>query len=121
MSELPSDTAPPDQSRKRRRLVILVITMGVLLVAGFAVMVGTIIYRISNGDSQQNEAGALPDERAAEAVIDIVRPAGTELIGATSNGNRLTLHFRGSGSDIVLVVDMASGGVISRLEVAGGK
>ncbi len=126
MSELPSETAaPPDQQKKRKRLVMLVITLGVLLVAGFAVMVGTIIYRITGGDSQQNDAATTVDTAALAARMQtefrLGRPAGAELVGATSSGDRLTLHFRDGGSDFVLVVDLASGAVISRVEIAKEK
>lgn len=119
MNELPSNTAPPNSSKKRKRLVMLVITLGVLLVAGFAVMVGTIIYRITNKDSQQNDAQAVVDDATVEAAISVLRPDGAELIGATSSGNRLTLHFKEAGdSDLVLLVDLVSGQVISRVQIA---
>lgn len=123
MSELPSQTgaAPLKQSRNRRRLVILVITLGLLLVAGFVFMVGTIIYRISNGDSQRNEAETPADDGAVLATISLLRPAGAELVGATSSDDRLTLHFRGPGGELVLLVDLVSGQVISRIEIAGAE
>ena len=134
--------------QQHRGLVILVVTMGLLLVVGLAVIAVTIIYRISNGDSQQisnddsqqisngdsqqNDVSAVPamvgetydapDPALAARhapEISIARPAGAELIGATSAGDRLTLHFRGAGGDRVVVVDLVSGRVLSRVEIPG--
>lgn len=148
MNELPSETGAsgaPDATgqsplQQHRGLVILVLTMGVLLVVGLAVIAVTIIYRISNGDSQQisngddqqNDASRVPamvgetvdsPDPALAALyapeISIARPAGAELIGATSAGDRLTLHFRDAGGDTVVVVGLVSGRVLSRVEIAG--
>lgn len=147
MNELPSETGAADTTgqsplQQHRGLVILVLTMGLLLVVGLAVIAVTIIYRISDsndqqisiGDDQQNDAApapamvgethdapnpALAARHAPE--ISIARPAGAELIGATSAGDRMTLHFRGIGEDkgdVILVVDLGSGQVLSRVEIA---
>jgi hypothetical protein len=137
MNELPSETTArsPDESRKRRRLVILVITLGLFLVAGFVVMVGTVIYRISNSDSQQNDNSAALDAmtEAAPPGVDVAGlqaelrglmqfkpPAGAELIGVTSSGNRMTFHFRDDTGDIVVVFDLTSGKVLSRVNIPAG-
>lgn len=129
MSELPSETDPAPQEpvkgplQQHRGMVILVVVMGIMMVVGFGVLVGTIIYRASGGNSQQDEAPAIVGEVVAESTaleaLSIARPAGAELVGATSAGNRLTLHFRNDGGDgdIVMVVDLASGVVISRIEI----
>ncbi|MCH8862319.1 MAG: hypothetical protein IID51_07390 [Proteobacteria bacterium] len=136
MNELPSETSAADTTgqsplQQHRGLVILVLTMGLLLVVGLAVIAVTIIYRISDSDDQQNDAAAAPAmvgethdapnpalaaRHAPE--ISIARPAGAELIGATSTGDRMTLHFRGAGGDTVVVVDLGSGQVLSRVEIA---
>ncbi len=134
MNELPSETGATGQSplQQHRGLVILVLTMGVLLVVGLAVIAVTIIYRISDSDSQQNDASTVPamvgetydspDPALAARYapeISIARPAGAELVGATSAGDRLTLHFRDAGGDTVVVVGLVSGRVLSRVEIAG--
>ncbi len=134
MNELPSETGSNAQSplQQHRGLVILVVTMGVLLVIGLAVIAVTIIYRISDSDDQQNDVSVVPamvgetyeapDPTLAARYapeISIARPAGAELIGATSAGERLTLHFRGAGGDRVVVVDLGSGEVLSRVEIPG--
>lgn len=111
-------------------MVILVVVMGIMLVVGFGILVATIIYRASGGNSQQDEVSAAPAivgevvaESAALEALSIARPAGAKLVGTTSAGNRLTLHFRSDGGDgdIVMVVDLASGAVISRIEIPAGK
>ena len=142
MNELPSETGAsgaPDATgqsplQQHRGLVILVVTMGVLLVVGLTVIAVTIIYRISDSDDQQNDASRVPamvgeaydafDPTLAARYapeIGIARPPGTELIGATSFGDRLTLHFRGARGDTVVVVDLVSGQVLSRVEIPAGK
>lgn len=136
MNELPSETTAPDATgqsplQQHRGLVILVVTMGVLLVVGLAVIAVTIIYRISDSDDQQNDASRVPamvgetydspDSALAARYapeISIARPAGAELVGATSAGDRLTLHFRDARGDTVVVVGLVSGRVLSRVEIA---
>lgn len=127
MSELPSETGlasddPVPQGpikgplQQHRGMVILVTVMGIMLVVGFGVLVGTIIYRASGGNSQQDEALAAGAMETA-AMVSVVRPTGATLMGATSSAGRLTLHFRNEAGDTVLVVDLAGGAVISRVEI----
>lgn len=105
-------------------MVILVISMGLLLVAGLGVIAVTIIYRISDDDSQQNDAAAVVVESSDAALaaryapeISVARPAGATLVGATSAGGRLTLHFRSKAQDTIVIVDLTSGRVLSRVEI----
>lgn len=127
MNELPSETDPapsgasPQEPLKgplqqHRGMVILVVVMGIVLVVGFGILVATIIYRASGGNSQQEDAPAAIISENAE-ILSVVRPAGATLLGATSNGGRMTLHFQGESGDVVLVVELASGAVVSRIEI----
>lgn len=129
----------PEQNplRQHRSLVILVVAMGVMLVVGLTIIAVTIIYRISSSDSQQNDTAAMAAADVGEVAGEIyagagprlaardnpatsfARPAGAALIGATtSSGDRLTLHFRNDSGDIIMVVDLASGRVLSRIDIA---
>ncbi len=130
VNELPSETPAADApelspAQKHRGLVMLVITMGVMLVAGLGFIIVTIVYRISGDDSQQNDAAAMVVETSHTQLaarfapeISVARPAGADLIGAASAGDRLTLHFRAAGRDTIVILDLASGQVLSRVEIA---
>ncbi len=78
-------------------LKALVIGMGVLIVAGTAVVVVTIVHRLSSP-----KIGTIADVVLAE-------PAGTHIIAASDNAGVLSLVLSGGGVDRVLLVDVASG------------
>ena len=79
------------RSRYVRTLLIVVITLGVILVGGVAVVVGTIIKRVSDpesnvpvrpgfGETQILPAGEIDDIIAADGAIVRVRDAGGTML-----------------------------------------
>ena len=88
-----------------RGLVALVIGMGVLIVLGTAVVIGTIVRRLS-----------APPAPAAEVVLQ--EPTGTHIAAASEAGNRLTAVLQGGGPDRVVVIDLASGRRLARVSLA---
>ena len=98
---------PSEKTLKR-----IVIILGVLLVAGFAVVVTTIIYRAANL-ATGNES---TPESAATISLNI--PDGAKIIGGSKSGDLLTLHFETpAGDEKVVVLDMKTGGVVSELDI----
>lgn len=107
----------PDRIARRpltpqeRALKGLVIVLGVLLVAGFMVLIITIAFRIANGD--WGGAGT-----PAEISAEITRPPGSELAGMTADGDRLYLRFTlASGGDLIVIVDAATGERLGELRI----
>jgi Family of unknown function (DUF6476) len=90
-----------------RALQAAVIVMGVLIVAGVATIVVTVVSRLSGGG-----AGAA----ATQALLD--EPAGTRIAGASVAADRVAVQLQGGGSDRVVVVDTRSGHVIARIGLA---
>lgn len=101
-------------ARQARILKIAVIVMGLMLVAGFVALLGAIVYQASrSGESASAPAAAPPaGETRALAV-----PAGAEISRIAMDGDRLAVHLSGpSGSEIV-VLDMRTGAVLSRVRL----
>lgn len=85
-----------------RALKVLVVVMGVMIVAGVAVLLAVIAQRVGGGG-----AGAV-----ASAVLS--EPAGSRIAGSSLGGDRLALQVQGGGPDRVVVLDLRSGKVVAR-------
>lgn len=83
-----------------RGLKAAVIIMGVLIVAGVAVLVVLLAQRV---------VGAAP---SANAMLD--EPPGTHIVNASTSGDRILLQLQGGGPDRVVVLDLRSGHVLGR-------
>ena len=94
----------------RQVLTIATIAMGVLILLGTAVVIGTIIIR-SNGGGEVVRSG-----KPFEAVLD--EPAGTGIAGIAPAGARLAIHLHGGGPDRVLLIDPGTGAVAGRVTLA---
>ena len=88
-------------------LKILVIGMGFAIFAVLAIIIVTVIQRVSGPAEDQASFGAL----------EVPLPAGCSLAEASLSGERMLLRYSGSGPSgqgcqRVLVVDLASGQVL---------
>jgi hypothetical protein len=88
-----------------RGLQAAVIFMGVLIVAGVAVVGTTIVRRV-----------VVPVQNAGPVVLD--EPAGTHMVSVTTAGDRLAVLLQGGGPDRVLLVDVRTGVVGGRVGLA---
>ncbi len=88
-----------------RALKAAVIVMGVLILAGVATIVVTIVNRMSGpGVAEGPAALALLDE-----------PAGTRIAGMSLATDRVAVQLQGGGPDRVVVVDTRAGHVVARV------
>jgi len=102
--------------RQVRALKIAVIVMGILLVAGFGLVMGAIVYQASqlpDKDAPPAPAAAVPPEAQSELAI----PAGAKVTSLALDGNRLALHLESSAGPEVVVVDIGTGKVLSRIKL----
>lgn len=83
-----------------RALKILMAVMGLLIIAGIAVLGITISQRMS-----------VP-KLTASAVLD--EPAGTHITQISASSDRLSLLLQGGGPDRLIVMDLAKGQVVLR-------
>ena len=108
---LPGTVFTPRQVRK---LKIAVIAMGVLLVGGFAFVMAAIVYQASKlGEEEAAPASAPVTAAAVEGAF--VLPDGGRIVSMDLDGNRLALHVKGPETSEIVVIDVATGQVLSRV------
>ena len=88
-----------------RMLKVAVVVMGVMIVAGVAVLGVVLSQRVFTQPGP-----------AAQALLD--EPAGTRIAGMAALPDRLALQLQGGGPDRVVIVDLRSGRVIGRAVLA---
>ena len=125
-AQLPGSTMTP---RQVRILKIVVIAMGVLLLAGFALVVVTIVYQATQLGNDENvaaqtanvpvnpPASALPVETmpansATSASIELSRDA--RVTSSTVDGSRLILTLEDDGAITILVLDTTNWTLVHR-------
>jgi hypothetical protein len=93
-------------TQNHRLLKVIVVTLGVLIVAMLALMVGTVIWRMKH-------APAPPAPAAAAISTDLAVPPGSTVLGMTPTERELYLHLRdGEGYDHIYVLDRRNGDLL---------
>ena len=87
-----------------RAVKAAVVVMGVLIVAGVALLVVLLVGRMQ---APATGANVLLDE-----------PAGTRIAGSSASGDRMTVQLQGGGPDRVVIVDLRAGRVAGRVALA---
>lgn len=90
-------------------LKLLVVVMGVMIVAGTAVLAGVIAERLSS-------AGRLSATRTTELTMN--EPSGTQITGMALLPDRLALRLHGGGPDRVAIIDPRTGRLLARIQLA---
>ncbi|MEC8247688.1 MAG: DUF6476 family protein [Pseudomonadota bacterium] len=90
------------RSRYVRTLLIAVITLGVILVGGITVVVGTIIKRVSDPESN------VP-VRPGFGKTQIKLPAGSEIDDIIAADGRIVVRVRDAGGTMLLLLDPRRG------------
>jgi len=105
--------------RQVRVLKIAVIVMGILLVGGFAVVVAGAVYQASQLGSNKAQTPALAPAPAALPGVqtELAIPSGATVTAMALDGDRLALHLKSSTGPEVLVIDVPTGKVISRIRL----
>jgi hypothetical protein len=102
--------------RQVRVLKIVVIVMGILLVVGFGLVMAAIVYQASqlpDKDAPQAHAAAV----SPEAQTELALPPGAKVTSLALDGDRLALHLESSAGPEVVVVDIGTGQVLSRIKL----
>jgi hypothetical protein len=101
--------------RQVKALKVAVIVMGVLLVGGFALVLGAIVYQASRlgQDAPAARNPAASDQGAAQVTV----PPGANVTAMDLDGGRLALHLNGSNGPEVIVIDVGSGRVLARIKL----
>jgi len=100
-----------------RGLKILVAVMGVLLVVGLAVVIGTIIHRAT-----QRQPSAPPAAASAgfgQAAVTV--PPGAHVVEMRGAGDHLVLRLqRADGTEALLILNPATGAEIGTIDLKPG-
>jgi hypothetical protein len=101
--------------RQVKALKIAVIVMGVLLVGGFALVLGAIVYQASRlgQDAPAARNPAASDQGAAQVTV----PQGAKVTAMDLDDGRLALHLTGNAGPEVIVIDVGSGRVLARIKL----
>ncbi len=102
--------------RQVRILKIVVIAMGVLLVAGFVLVISVIVYQASDkGESAAPEQSAGKPAYPAPPVPGLIVPKGMAVSNMALDGNRLAVHLSGPKGSEIAIIDLGTGSVLQRI------
>ena len=96
-----------------RALKAATVVMGVLILAGTAVLVATIVKRAT---APAPAAGFVPSVASVAATLH--EPPGTQIAGVAASGDALAITLRGGGPDRVVLIDPRTGEVRGRVALA---
>jgi hypothetical protein len=105
----------PAVERVRRRLSRLMLIAGLTLGLGVFAVFGAILYKIM-APANRPAPPTVPADAAPRTVAASL-PAGARLVSTALDGDRMALTYEVDSGALVLVVDMRSGLVISRLRI----
>ena len=98
-----------------RALKVLVVVMGVLLIAGFAVVVVTIMSRMSQ---RSTPAAAVATHLVAFGNASVTLPADSLVMEVQGAGDRILLRLDlRDGTEMLLVLDAATGTELGRIKL----
>ncbi len=103
-------------------LKILVVVMGVLIVAGIAVIGVTIYNRLAGGGEGRPVAAADgADGRRGFGTVDLSLPEGCEIVDVIAEGERLIVWSGArAGCERVYVYDVSDGTLLGTLDITIG-
>ncbi|ODR97208.1 hypothetical protein AUC70_13200 [Methyloceanibacter stevinii] len=110
-------------------LKVAVVVMGVMLLAGLAAVIAGMIFQASKvgkkSAADAPAAAAAPDPVAMEPVASgaleaLSIPGDAQVVSMSLDGHFLALHVRWRDDAEIVVVDMRTGKVVSRLNIDKG-
>ncbi len=118
------DTQNPPPASRVKILLTVVIVLGILLFAGFAVVVGTIIKRLNDAPpaiEKIEKAARGQKHEFAEGYEHIVAvPKGAGLVNVHHARGRLILQLKDAEGDFIVLVDMRKGTELGRIRLQAG-
>lgn len=98
--------------RQVRMLKWAVIVMGIMLVGGFALVLGAIVYQASN---LSESAPSTVATSSSDPVRAMAVPRGMAVTHMALDGNRLAVHLSGPRGSEIRVLDLATGDTLQRI------
>jgi hypothetical protein len=93
--------------------------MTALLAVGLVTLIGRIIYLVNQPDSSQRAAAGSGPAWVGEATASL--PIGHEVRSTSLSGRHLAIMHSGPSGDGVVVVDLSTGVVVSRVRIDRGR
>ena len=112
----PSDEIIPGtvfNARQVRLLKIIVIAMGLMLVAGFVLVIATIVYQAIYAKQEAEISVPVADDKAAILSID----PGANVADMVLDGKRAAIHLTGPAGSEIVIIAIDTGRVIKRIRL----
>lgn len=103
----------PFTPRQLRALKIAVVVMGIILIVGFAAVIGRIAYLVMRGNTFQ-PAAARPLVQSAHLPL----PPGATVRSMSLAGDRLAVHYDSPGGPAIVILDLVTGSTLSRIDLS---
>ena len=100
-------------------LKALVIFMGILIMAGMALLVYGLVTRTGGGDGTRAEGDSGVPMNVPFGEVELALPAGCAIAGSELTGDRLVIRLDGQaerGCQQLVIVDLASGKELGRVK-----
>ena len=110
MTPSPNDHPPPPQTKYVKSLLVIVIVLGIILVSGLAVVIGTIIKRFNDPQTATRSLAGFGEVSAQV-------PQNARLINIQSANKQLILHLQDKEGDFLLLLDMRTGAELGRIRL----
>lgn len=113
-----SDTtdAGPLTPNQVRWLKIAVVVMGIMIVAGIAILIGRVLYLASQGPRQATQT-AIRAGAPVVAEATLALPAGASIRNISYAGDRLAIHYEGPRGTGIMLVDTVTGARLGRFDI----
>jgi hypothetical protein len=95
-----------------RALKVAVVVMGVLILLGLLTVFGRILY-LSSRPGRQVEAAPQPVKTEQRLLL----PPGAQVRQTSISGDRLAVHYEAPDGSGIIVLDLASGQVLNRIQI----
>lgn len=103
--------------RQVRMLKVAVVVMGLALVGGFALVLGSIVYQASQLGKAARPPGVRPADAVLAAQAALKLEPGQTIAHIALDGDRLALHLAGPAGAEIRIIDLRTGAVTNRLTV----
>lgn len=102
---------PPPHPKYVKSLLVIVIVLGIILIGGLAVVIGTIIKRF-------NDPQTAAHSQAGFGEVSAQVPQNARLINIQATNKQLILHLQDKEGDFLLLLDMRTGAELGRIRLA---
>ena len=111
-AETEADGLPQPNPRYVKTLLIVCIGLGVLLVVGAAVVVGTVIKRVNNPESVPQKPGF--------GTSEIAIPFGAQLVDIENGDSRIIVKLKHRDGPLMILLDPRNGKEKGRIRLRAG-